>query len=214
MKEIKRYLASLILISCVGIGASFALKAAIGVGAYDAMAQSFAFSTNMKIGTWAMIINTSCVVGQILILRSKFQKVQWLQLIVAFLLGSIINFVYYTILKNVTFDIYAIRVLVLILAHVFIAFVISGIMLINRITLPLEGLCMAIAQRTRFSFAQLRQYADILSILIAVSISLLFSVPLTIREGTVIAMLIFGPMIGFMMPRVRRFYIQFNLMDE
>lgn len=213
MNEIKRYIASLILISSVGVGASFALKAAIGVGAYDAMAQSFAFLTNMKIGTWAMIINTSCVVGQMLILRSQFKKVQWLQLVVAFLLGSIINFVYYTILRNVTFDIYAVRVLVLILAHVFVAFVISGIMLINRITLPLEGLCMAIADRTRFSFAQLRQYADILSILIALSISLLFSVSLTIREGTVIAMLIFGPMIGFMMPRVKKWYKTLGLID-
>lgn len=212
MKQIKRITFLTAFIIMVGFGAAVSLKAAIGVGAWDALAQSFSFLTGLKVGTVGMIFNSSCVLGQILILRRNFKWSQLLQVAVSLLLGTVVNFFLYGVLDNFTIASYWLNLLLLVVALVIIAFAVGSVMLLDVVTLALEGLCMAISRVTGKGFAKIRQWADILFILVILALTFGFSLPPTLREGTVISMLIFSPMMGFFMEKMRPVYQRLDLL--
>ena len=54
-----------------------------------------------------------------------------------------------------------------------------------------------IADRIGTTMGKLRQKIDVVLVLICVAITLIFGVEWTLREGTIIAALLFGPMMDF-----------------
>ena len=62
---------------------------------------------------------------------------------------------------------------------------------------PMEGCIQLIADRIGTTQGKLRQKIDVALVVISVAITLLFGVEWTLREGTIIAMLIFGPLFDF-----------------
>ena len=207
LKTVKRYLFVVLAFIFIGIGSAFTIKANIGLGAWDAIANSVANLFDAKIGTIGMIFNCSCIVGQLVIYRSKFRPVQLLQIPISIMLGTVINFVYYNLL---TFPLenYILRVIVCVAALLFLAFAVALIMLIDAITCPLEAFCMALTTITPVKFHVLRQLADVLCIISVFILTLVFKIPLTVGVGTIIGMLIFGPALGkfmkLMYPVMRR----------
>lgn len=77
--QIKKYLVLIFLIMLTGIGTAFSLKAAVGVGAWDALIQSLSFLGALRVGTVGMILNIICIIGQILFLRKDFKWINLLQ---------------------------------------------------------------------------------------------------------------------------------------
>jgi len=207
-KTIHKLFILTISVIVLGMGVSLALKVAIGVGAWDALAQSISGIVNIKVGTIAMSLNISCVFIQLILLKKEFKIKHVLQIVVAILLGSVVNFILYDVLSNFTINNYVLKILLLIVAYVICAISVSVIMAINFVSLPLEGSCMVIAARTSKKFGTLRQYVDIISIVIILGITFIFNQSLPIREGTVIGMIIFGPMLDFfmklMMPTLKK----------
>ena len=192
----------------LGIGVSIALKVDVGVGAWDALSQSISRVINIKVGTIAMMLNISCVLIQLLLLKKEFKIKHVLQILVAILLGIVVNFILYEVLSNFTVNNYFIKILLLLVAYIICAISVSVIMAINFVSLPLEGCCIVISARINKKFGTLRQVVDIISIIIALSISLIFNQRLPVREGTIIGMIIFGPMLDFfmkiMMPTLKK----------
>lgn len=211
MKEIKRYVAMLILIIITGIGAAFSVKAAIGVGAWDAMTQTMGFLTGIKVGTMGMVINISCVAGELLILRKDFKIKHFLQIPLSVLLGVVVNFVLYNVLGDVSFDSYALRLAVLVSSYTLLAASVGAIMDLNAVTFALEGLCMAVAGKTGMKFSNIRQLVDVICIVLVLLLVVTIKVPLVVREGTVIGMLMFGPLIGFFMKKSGPVFRKLNL---
>lgn len=214
MKQLKRVVLLIFLLVMVGLGASVSLKAAIGVGAWDAMAQSFSFLTGIKVGTMGMIFNSLCVLGQAIVLKRNFKWVHLLQLPLSVFLGTIVNFFLYEVLGQVTIESYVINLLLLTVALVFISLAVGAVMLLDMVTFALEGLCMAISQVTGIGFAKIRQRADILSILVILMLTFGFSLPLSLREGTILGMLIFAPLMGFFMDKLRPIFRRMDLLAE
>jgi len=214
MKKLRRIALLLVLMTFVGIGASITLKIAIGVAAWDAMAQSVAFMTGIKVGTIGMLFNSSCVLGQILLLKKNFKWIQLLQIPVNIVLGAIINFFLYDVLGPLTIDSYIVKLLLLLAAQVLIALAVSAVMVLDMVTFALEGFCMAISKVTNRDFSKIRQGADVLSILVALILTFGFSLPLTLREGAIIGMLIFAPLMGFFMKKLRPLFKKWNLLEE
>ncbi|NLC64773.1 MAG: hypothetical protein GX753_03800, partial [Erysipelothrix sp.] len=70
MKIFKQYLALVVSVMITGLGAAMSLKAGIGVGPWDALAQSLSYITLIKVGTVGMILNILCIFGQ-MILQKK-----------------------------------------------------------------------------------------------------------------------------------------------
>lgn len=201
----KKMLLSLLFISfniiITGIGASLSIKAAVGVGAWDALSLSISTVIGMKIGTFSMILNISCVVLQLLMLGKRFKPIALLQVFVAILLGYVVNYMYYTIYANVVIDNYFINLILFVVSIVIIVIGVANIMAMNFISFPLEGACLVISDRFKLNFGKVRQGVDILSIIIALVVAFSFQNAITVREGTVIGMLMFGPLLD----RIMRF---------
>lgn len=196
-KNIKKMLLTMLMIISLSVGASLTIKAAIGIGAWDALAQTISNITNIKIGTMGMILNIICIGIQAVLLKKEFGIKHLAQIAVSVLLGFSINFVYYNLLGKIEINSYIINLLLFILGMVIASFSVGAIMVIDYVTLALEGACMAVSNKFGLKFPVVRQWVDIFSIAISIALSLIFSTPLSVREGTVLGMLIFSPLMGF-----------------
>jgi len=176
---------------------AFAIKAGIGVLPVDAAITSIATLIGMKVGTFSMLFHGSFFVGQIIIEGKKFRKTELLQLLYITLGGTVLNFFLYTVLKNVVFTAYPLRLIVCVLAFLVSAFGCTMVLETHLMRTPMEGCIQMIAERIGTTMGKLRQKIDIVLVIISVAITLIFSQPWTLREGTIIAALIFGPAMDF-----------------
>ncbi|MBR2942460.1 MAG: hypothetical protein IKB82_03585 [Clostridia bacterium] len=176
---------------------AFAIKAGIGVLPVDAAITSIATLIGMKVGTFSMLFHGSFFLGQIAIERKDFRKTEYLQLLYLTLGGSVLNFFLYTVLGNVNFSFYPLRLVVCVLAFAAGAFGCMMVLEARLMRTPMEGCLQLIADRMGTTMGSLRQKIDIVLVLISAAITLVFGVEWTLREGTIIAALIFGPMMDF-----------------
>ncbi|WP_080147289.1 YczE/YyaS/YitT family protein [Marinilactibacillus piezotolerans] len=203
MQQVKRFSLMLISMVFVAFSASLTIKAAIGLAAWDAIAQSLSHLSAIQVGTIGMVLNISCVVGQMILLKRTFPPRQFLQIPISVLLGVLINYFYYTFFASLTLDNYAVTLVIFLIGTVLASFAVSMVMVLNIITFPLEGFCMALAKKTKYHFAFIRQMVDILAIFFTLVLTFSLDVPMTAREGTVIGMLIFAPLMGFFIKRLQ-----------
>ena len=176
---------------------AFAIKAGIGVLPVDAAITSIATLIGMKVGTFSMLFHGSFFVGQIVIEGKKFRKTELLQLLYITLGGTVLNFFLYTVLKNVAFTAYPLRLIVCVLAFLLSAFGCTMVLETHLMRTPMEGCIQLLAERMGTTQGKLRQKIDVVLVLVSVAITLIFKVDWTLREGTVIAALIFGPAMDF-----------------
>jgi len=211
---VKKFLAIVMFVIMVGFGAALTLKAAIGVGAWDAKVATIASIMNVQIGTMVIVANSFMVLVQILILRKGFKKLQLLQVLATFIMGNIINFVLYTLLVDFEINNYFMRLAVYLGGIVLIAFAVGAVMTINLIPFPVEGACQAMSKKTGLKFAFLRQMLDVVAVLSTIALTFIFSQNLIIREGTIIGVLIFGPLMGFFMKQLAPLFVKLRLVHE
>ena len=178
---------------------AFAIKAGIGVMPVDAAIATIADVVNIKVGTISMLFHGSFFIGQILMEKKDFQKTEFLQILYITLGGSVLNFFLYTVLQNITFSFYPVRLVVCILAFIVSAFGCTLVLETHLMRTPMEGCIQMMADRSRsgITMGKLRQIIDILLVVLAVVLTLIFGTDWTLREGTVIAALIFGPAMDF-----------------
>ena len=138
-KTILTFLFISINIVITGIGASLGIKAAVGVGAWDALSQSVSTVIGMKIGTFSMLLNISCVVVQLLMLGKKFKPISILQVFVAILLGNVVNFMLYDVYANLVINSYFLNLAIYVISVLIIVVGVANIMAMNFISFPLEG---------------------------------------------------------------------------
>jgi uncharacterized membrane protein YczE len=185
---------------CIGgMGCGTMLKAAVGVAAWDALGQTLNYMTGIPTGTCSIIFNSSCVLIQLLILRKNFKAYMVLQVILAIIYGSMINFVLYNLYANITLDNYLVQLVVFVGGMIVTAFGVAIVMNVNLITFPLEGLCNTLTAYIPMSFSRIRQMVDVLSILVGAAITLALHLPWAISVGTIIGMVLYGPLLGVFM---------------
>ena len=176
---------------------AFAIKAGIGVLPVDAAITTIADVIGMKVGTFSMLFHGSFFVGQIVMEGRKFRKTEFLQILYITLGGSVLNFFLYTVLKNVAFTFYPVRLIVCVLAFLISAFGCTMVLETHLMRTPMEGCIQLLAERMGTTMGKLRQKIDVVLVIVSVAITLVFGVEWTLREGTVIAALMFGPMMDF-----------------
>lgn len=213
MKVFKRIFVLVLGVVVVASSCALTLKAAIGVGAWDALAQTGYEVTGIEVGTIGMCCNFLCIFIQILVLRKKFRPIQLLQIPVCILLGVIVNFMLYEVYSSFTIDSYWMNVVLLIIGYIVSAFAVGMVMVLDIVTFALEGACMAVSKVSGKKFHVLRQGVDVVSIILVIVISLMANVPLAVREGTIIGMFLFGPMMGIFMKLQKPVFKKLGLID-
>ena len=190
VKKIYRTILGIILI----YGAvAFAMKAGLGVLPVDAAIATIAACLGFKVGTISILFHGSFFLGQLFMEGKNFRKTELFQILYITLGGTVLNFFLYTILKNVTFTIYPIRLLVTLAAFFTAAFGCTLVLETQLMRTPMEGCIQLVADRIGIANGKLRQIIDIVLVVISVVLTLIFGTEWTLREGTVIAALIFGP---------------------
>ena len=209
--KLRKVLCFMLLILCISLGVSLTMKANIGIGAYDAVSQSISALSLIPVGTVMMGSNLLCVFAEFLILKKNFKFKHVLQIVLSILLGYLINFFYYDLLGNLVTNNYFLRLILLMVGYTINAFVVAGIMLLDIVTFPLEGVCKVISDKFHIDFSKFRQFADILSVCVVFVLWFIFDIELYVREGTVIGMLLFGPLIGLFMKILNPLLKKYNL---
>lgn len=206
---------TLFLLAVVGVGmaASVTIKMMIGVGAWDAICQSLYLLTGIEIGTIGIILNIALLLGQIVLLRKNFRPINLLQIPLSLLLGVVVNWTLYTLLTDLTVSNYPLQLLIFTLAIAAMAFCVSLIVVLDVVPFPAEGICLAISTVNKWPFARIRQGFDVLCILSSLILTLIFSLTFTIREGTVIGMLILGPLLGIFIPRLEKLLAAYGIIQ-
>ena len=194
---LKKITSTIIGILLVYGSVAFAIKSGIGVMPVDAAITSIAMLIGMKVGTFSMLFHGSFFLGQIAIERRNFRKTELLQLLYITLGGSVLNFFLYTVLANVRFTAYPLRLFVSIAAFAISAFGCTLVLETHLMRTPMEGCIQLLAERMGTTMGKLRQKIDIALVVISVAISLVFGIEWTLREATIIAALMFGPMMDF-----------------
>ncbi|MGN1182570.1 MAG: YitT family protein [Faecalibacillus sp.] len=211
MRDLKRYLLVIFCFVMIGFGCAFTLKAAVGVGAWDALGQTGYDLFGIKAGTVSMVLNCSCVFVQIIILRKNFRLVQLLQIPCSIVFGYVTNFVLYDLLGNVVIDSYIFNVMLFVFGTCWNAFFVSTIMCVDAVTTALEGACAAMTKVLPFQFSVIRQAIDVICICLILIVVFVCDIPSSIREGTIIAAVIFGPLLGFFMKHIQPIIHRFDL---
>ena len=183
---------------------AFAIKAGLGVMPVDAAINTVAYVLNVKVGTISILFHGSFFLGQILIEKKNFRKKELLQILYITLGGTVLNFFLYTLLKNVAFSLYPVRLMVTVAAFLVSAFGVTIVLETHLMRTPMEGCIQLIADRIGTPMGKLRQKIDIVLLLLSVALTLIFGTEWTLREGTVIAALMFGPAIDFWRNKVFR----------
>ena len=172
---------------------AFAMKAGLGIMPVDAAIATIAACLGIKVGTISILFHGSFFLGQIAMERKNFRKTEFFQVLYITLGGSVLNFFLYVVLKDVTFTFYPIRLLVTLAAFIAAAFGCTLVLETHLMRTPMEGCIQMIADRIGVPNGKFRQKIDLLLVAISVVLTLIFGTEWTLREGTIIAALIFGP---------------------
>lgn len=198
----KKILHTVIGIVVIYGAVAFAIKAGLGVLPVDAAINTVAAVLGMKVGTFSMIFHGSFFLGQILIEGKSFRKTEFLQILYITLGGSVLNFFLYTLLAGVELQSYVVRLIVTLAAFMTSAFGVTLVLETHLMRTPMEGCIQLIAEKMGMPMGVLRQRIDIGLVLMCVALTLVFHTEWALREGTVIAALIFGPAMDFWKKKV------------
>lgn len=194
----KKIITLVIGVLIISLGASLAIKGAIGLSAWDAMGLTTSNITKIKVGTMTIFFNGSCILIQMLIERKKFRPIELFQFLNVFLIGVFINMYLYTIFAHWEITAYPLRFLTTVVGFAVCAFGVTIVLESRFIRNPLEGVCVLVAERSKkITMGRFRQLLDILFIVVTLILTYVFHTELTLREGTVVCMIIFGPLLDF-----------------
>lgn len=190
-----RILTVLLGVVILDFGIALSVRADIGMGTYDGMTATLADVLNMKIGTFSIVFNYIVIIVQLIIDGKGFRKLELLQFPNVLFSGLVINVFTYRLLGSVTFESYAVRLAVSAASNVLRAL---GVMLIlesDFIRTAMEGLVQVICNKKGKKLGRIMQILDASYIAVSLILTFVFRTPFRIREGTVIAMLMFGPLL-------------------
>lgn len=196
---VKRYLLFIISLFFSALGVAFTKHGELGVSPISSVANVLSCKFDfLSIGVWLIIWNCILILGQILILKKKFQLIQLLQIPLSFLFG------YFTDLGMravswIPTDLYFMKISMVLVGIIILGFGISLSVIANVIMNSGEAFVKAISDTIHKQFGNVKIAFDIICVVIAVLLSLLlfnFNIVGT-REGTILSALLVGVVVKF-----------------
>lgn len=199
-KEIfKRYSLFVIGLFFSAMGVALTKHGELGVSPISSVANVMSCRMEgLSLGGWLIIWNCVLVLGQILILRRNFQPIQLLQIPLSFLFGYFTDFGSWCV-EFIPASSYIVRLVLVLSGVVVLGFGIALAVIANVIMNSGEAFVKAIADTLNKNFGNVKIGFDIVCVLLAILLSLLFF-DFTIvgtREGTVIFALLTGVVVKF-----------------
>lgn len=202
----KRYILFMISLFFAALGVAFTKHAELGVSPISSVANVMSCKyRSLSLGTWLIIWNCILIVGQILILRRKFQLKQLLQVPLSFLFGWFTDIGMW-IVSYFSVDSYPVRLIMVFVGIVVLGFGISLSVIANVIMNSGEAFVKTVSDTTNKEFGDVKIFFDILCVFVALILSPIFF-GFTIvgtREGTIISALFTGIIVKFFCRKMER----------
>ena len=202
----KRYILFIISLFFSALGVAFTKHGELGVSPISSVANVMSCKFDaLSLGTWLIIWNCILIVGQIVILRKRFQPIQLLQVPLSFLFGWFTNFGMWVV-SFIPVNSYIIRLTMVIVGVVILGFGIALSVIANVIMNSGEAFVKAVSELVHKEFGNVKIAFDVLCVIMAMILSLVFF-NFTIvgtREGTIISALLTGVVVKFFTKRLQR----------
>ncbi len=196
-EAVKRYLILALGVICVAFGIMFMTKAGLGTSTLASLPYVVSFIVKPSLGVCLFAINLIYVIGQVIITKGRLPKIQYLQLAVALLFSVCMDAMNYLLAFEPP-AFYPWRIVIVVIGCLFTSLGISLELQAGVLILPAEGLIREFAKWSGINQGTLKLLQDALLVGLAISVSFVFLGELTgVREGTVLAAFILGPLVRF-----------------
>lgn len=190
---IKRYSVFLLGIWCNAIGVALITKSMLGTGPTTCIPYVVSLKFPLSFGTFTFLFNLILLLLQMLLLRSRFNRNQLLQIPVSFVFAAFIDMAM-ALCAFVKADHYIVALIVVVIGCVFRAFGVSCQVVADVVMLSSEAFVKAVADVIKKEFSVIKLISDGLMMIIAAALSFYFFGELqAVREGTLITVLLVGP---------------------
>lgn len=190
----KRYLLFIISLFVAAFGVAVTKKGELGVSPISSVANVLSLKfTMLSLGNWLIIWNLLMILGQIVLLRRKFQWIQLLQIPLSFLFGYFTDFGMWT-LAGVQPEAYLFRAALVVVGTIILGFGVALSVIANVVMNSGEAFVKAIADTIHKDFGNVKIGFDIFCVMFALVLSVLFfdGKIMGCREGTVFAAICTG----------------------
>jgi uncharacterized membrane protein YczE len=197
-----------ILASSAGI--ALLTKSGLGTSQISSLpyVASRVFTVSFGAATFAM--NAFFVLVQLVMLRRNFGKGELLQIPLTFLFSVSIDCMMF-LCAPLAPTFYALKIGLCLAGSFFVAFGISLQIVSAVAILPGDGIVRAISRKTNRNFGTIKTIFDLTLVALAIILSLAaFRKVVGIREGTIIAALIVGSIVRFLLARLERLHRWFS----
>ncbi len=195
----KRYVLFIISLFFSALGVAFTKHGELGVSPISSIANVMSCRfTFFTLGTWLIIWNCLLILGQILILRSKFQPIQLLQIPLSFLFGWFTD-LGMQIVSFIPVNSYLQSLGMVLVGILILGFGVSLSVIANVIMNSGEAFVKAISDTLHKEFGNVKVVFDVMCVLLSLVASLLlfdFTIVGT-REGTILSALLTGLVVKF-----------------
>lgn len=209
MKTVKRVFLYLLGFLILAIGINISKRAGLGISPVSSIPYACELVWGVELGKATYFVYMGLMALQIILLRKDYKVRNLLQIVPTFILGT---FITYTSTKYLLFWLpapsnYVMQVVYLAISIVVIGIGVSGFLIPNIMPLPAEGLCAAIVQvsKDKIKFGNAKVGVDTGMVIVSALLSLVFLGSLkTVREGTILAALLVGKVVGFIMKNYKQ----------
>ncbi len=204
-ERIKRYALCILGLFISAQGVAITKLGELGVSPLSSVPNVLSLNFPMlSLGNWLIIWNCILIIGQLLILRSKFQWIQLLQIPLSFLFGYFTDFGMW-LFARIAPEQYVFRLVNVAAGTILLGLGIACCVIANTIMNSGEAFVKAISDTTHRDFGNLKIGFDISCVVLALALSLLFFDGMIVgtREGTIIAAIFTGIVIKFFTARLR-----------
>lgn len=192
-----RYLQFFAGVFFMALGVVLTTKADIGTTPISALPYVASLGLPPSLGLFTVLLNVVLVALQVLIMKSKFPREQYLQLPASILFGLFIDFWMHFSPDPAGYG-YAEQLLFLASGTVILAFGVFVEVSANVVMMAGEGVVMVLSLTTHRDFGLLKTAFDVTLVLLGVLLSfLLFQELRGIREGTLLSALFVGQLVRF-----------------
>ena len=180
----------------LALGVAFSIKSGLGVSPVTSFPFALSFVFNTDVGLMSTIVFSFYVLLQIPILRKNFRLKNLFQLAIASLFGFFVSFTM-MIVSPLSTTGYFSQLILLVISLILIAIGILFYLTSNVIPMPSEGLVLAVQRATKVPFSRVKVLFDVTSVSLAgILLIFFYGNVVGLREGTVIAALGVGKLIG------------------
>lgn len=196
---VKRCLICIVGLFISAIGVAVTKKAALGVSPISSVGNVMSMKyTALSLGNWLIIWNCILILGQVVLLRRKFQVYQLLQIPLSFLFGWFTDLGMWMV-EGFEIHGYISQVGVVFLGTVILGLGISMMVIANVIMNSGEAFVKALSEIIKKEFGNVKIAFDVSCVVLAVAVSMILfkGSILGTREGTIITALATGAVVKF-----------------